>query len=113
MLECTLCRKRVLEKLVIDTAGLIQITLASEPLSEEGWLVERRLLNWLKRLEVNSFRIHLSGHYYPHEYREIIEAIKPKKVIPIHISSPETMVKLFERYRHSTPRTSATYSEPL
>jgi DNA-binding PadR family transcriptional regulator len=28
------------------------------------------------------YRISVSGHYYPHEFREIITSLKPKKANP-------------------------------
>ena len=82
----------------IKPAGLFQITLVGEPLDEEGWIAEERLMSWLRKFGIDSFRIHLSGHYYPYEFKEIIHILKPKQLIPIHTNTPKHMKTLFEKY---------------
>ena len=79
-----------------NTYGLLHVTVIGEPLSEEWIIEERKIVNWLKLLGITSYRIHLSGHYHPYEFEKIIEAIKPKKIIPIHTTAPKTMLSLFK-----------------
>lgn len=91
--------KMLIRSCHINPTCLLQITLTGEPLDEEGWIMEARLRNWLRRLGINSIQLHLSGHYYPYEFKEIIQTIKPKKIIPIHTRAPKTMISLFERIK--------------
>ena len=90
---------KMLKRRGVNLRGLLQMTLTGEPLEEEGRIMEARLGNWLRRFGMNSIRLHLSGHYYPYEFKEIIEGIKPKKLIPIHTRALKTMLELFHRYK--------------
>lgn len=82
-----------------NAEGIIHITVLGEPLSEE-WIIEKRKLeSWLRLFGITSFRIHISGHYYPYEFKKILKVIKPKRLIPIHTKAPETMLSLFSRYK--------------
>lgn len=83
----------------VETSGLLHITVLGEPLSEEWVIEERKVSNWLKLLGLTSLRLHLSGHYYPHEFKEIIDAVKPRTIIPIHTKAPNTMLALFNKYK--------------
>jgi len=40
--------------------------------------------NWFARLGVQAYAMRVSGHYYPHQIRLILETIKPKSVELIH-----------------------------
>ena len=82
-----------------DTNGLIHVIVTGEPLSEEWIIEEKKLINWLKLLGVTSYRVHVSGHYHPYEFKEIMQVVKPKKVIPVHTTATKTIVELFNRYR--------------
>lgn len=82
-----------------DSGDLIHITVVGEPLSEEWVFEEEKLESWLRLLGITSYRIHVSGHYHPYEFKEIVETIKPKELIPIHTKTPHTMVRLFNRYK--------------
>jgi len=67
----------------------------SEPFSEESALSLDRLLNWLMMYDVRRYyRIHVSGHLSPEQIGEVIEAINPRKVMPIHTEHPD----LFDVY---------------
>ncbi|QGA69064.1 MBL fold metallo-hydrolase RNA specificity domain-containing protein [Sulfolobus sp. E11-6] len=46
---------------------------------------------WFKILGLISYRLRVSGHYYPYELKTILDTIKPKKVVPIHTESTTTM----------------------
>jgi len=43
---------------------------------------------------VQIYRVRFSGHYYPHELRRILEALKPRRVVPIHTRRPRLMEAL-------------------
>mgnify|MGYP000574838959 CR=1 FL=1 len=91
--------RSILKLLGEDSSGLIHVTVLGEPLSEECIIEERKVGNWLRLLGISSLRLHLSGHYYPYEFKEIIEGIKPRSVIPIHTRAPKTMLELFHKYK--------------
>ncbi|MEM4536524.1 MAG: hypothetical protein QXP92_04725 [Nitrososphaerota archaeon] len=42
------------------------------------------IMNWLITLGVNTYLMRVSGHYYPHELRAIINMVKPKITYVIH-----------------------------
>lgn len=90
--------KDVLDMLSADSSGVIHITVFGEPLAEEWVVEEKKVANWLSLLGITSLRMHLSGHYLPFEFKEILDAIKPRKLIPIHTESPSTMLTLFGKY---------------
>ncbi|BCU70069.1 MBL fold metallo-hydrolase RNA specificity domain-containing protein [Stygiolobus caldivivus] len=70
--------------------GSVVISLSAEAPSEseENESVED---NWLKMLGFIIYRLRMSGHYYPYELKEILDTIRPKKVIPIHTEAPSLM----------------------
>lgn len=55
----------------------------SEPHTEEAQEYAA-IRNWFARLGVQAYAMRVSGHYYPHQIRLILETIKPKKVELIH-----------------------------
>jgi len=93
--------KYLLNVLNLPKEGCLHITVIGEPLSEESIIEERKLESWLKLLGITSLRIHVSGHYLPHEFKKIINTLKPKELIPIHTQAPSAMIKLFEKYKGS------------
>jgi len=90
--------RAVLKLLGEDSSGLLHITVLGEPLSEEWVVEEKKISNWLRLLGMASLRLHLSGHYYPYEFKEILDATKPRKIIPVHTKAPSALVKLFKKY---------------
>jgi ribonuclease J len=68
-----------------------------EPMDMAREEEERVLASWLYRLGVQIYRIRVSGHYFPHEFREIITSLKSKKPIPIHTETPDIMISMFEK----------------
>ncbi len=57
----------------------------SEPFSEESALSLDRLLNWLMLYDVRRYyRVHVSGHLSPYQIKEVLDAINPDRVVPIH-----------------------------
>jgi len=56
-------------------------SIRPEPEGEEA--VEYSVMvNWFRVLGVWYYRIRASGHYYPYQLKTILEAIKPKRIIP-------------------------------
>jgi ribonuclease J len=85
--------KDVVEKAIVLLTNPEPMDMARE---EE----ERVLASWLYRLGVQIYRIRVSGHYYPHELREIITSLKPNKLIPIHTEAPDTMISMFKKIKN-------------
>jgi len=74
--------------------GSTAIITTPEPLEAESEAEEETLAYWLYTLGIQLYRVRLSGHYYPHELRNILDSIKPKKLIPIHTRHPSLILKL-------------------
>jgi len=92
---------KMLKRRGIKLEGLLQITLTGEPIEEEGRIMEARLGNWIRRFGMSLIRLHLSGHYYPHMFKDILRIVKPRKLIPIHTKAPNTMLTLFDKYKQN------------
>jgi len=70
-----------------------------EPASEE--LTEYNVVaNWMTRLNVQSYRIRVSGHYYPYQLKTILKTLNPREVKPIHTEKPE-LLKNMVNHLHS------------
>jgi ribonuclease J len=54
-----------------------------------------KLKEWLKRNNIEKISIHTSGHASPRDLKRIAQAIKPKKVVPIHTFQPELYCEHF------------------
>lgn len=70
------------------------ILTTPEPLEAELEVEEETLAYWLYRLGIQVYRIRASGHYYPHELRNLLGMIRPKKLVPIHTRNPSLLMKL-------------------
>lgn len=75
---------RTLANQGVDLAGTLLVQFTSEPHGEEMHIMEAKLGAWLERFGMSSYRIRVSGHYYPHQLGEIIKAVKPKRTILVH-----------------------------
>jgi ribonuclease J len=75
-------------------SGSSFILSSSEPFNEEMEIEYDKFVNWLDHFGLPMFHIHCSGHIMPTEVRQVIAAIKPKKLFPIHTEHPE----LFSRF---------------
>ena len=77
-----------------DTLKNMAVILSEpEPASEE--LTEYDVVaNWMAHLNVQSYRIRASGHYYPYQLKTILETLKPKEVKTIHTEKPELLQHL-------------------
>jgi ribonuclease J len=80
--------------------GSVVISLSTENKAESGE-DESVEDNWYKALGFITYRLRISGHYYPYELRTILEYIKPKKVIPIHTDAPLTMCEYINKLGYS------------
>jgi ribonuclease J len=49
---------------------------------------------WLSLFGIHTYRIRVSGHYYPFELDEILKHVKFKDVIPVHTERPELMLRM-------------------
>ncbi|MEM0104336.1 MAG: hypothetical protein QW743_05735 [Candidatus Methanomethylicia archaeon] len=45
-------------------------------------------------------RLRLSGHYLPYQFRNIIETLKSKDIIPLHTEEAESTKKIFQKFMH-------------
>lgn len=70
-------------------AGSAYILSSSEPFDEEMEINFDKLKHWLDFLGLPLYQSHASGHAPPHELKRAIETIRPKKVVPVHTTSPD------------------------
>jgi len=71
------------------------LILTSEPHEEEAVHDLEAALRWMRLYNVQAYRLRISGHYYPHELRRLLEAAKPRRIIPVHTRTPYTLMALF------------------
>ncbi|BDD85996.1 MBL fold metallo-hydrolase RNA specificity domain-containing protein [Desulfofustis limnaeus] len=50
---------------------------------------------WLDRHAIPKIDLHTSGHASPKALKNLVSAVKPKKVVPIHTLFPEKYPELF------------------
>jgi len=81
----------------------IVVLTTPEPLEAESELEEHVLATWLYSLGIQVYRLRISGHYYPYQFRDILDAIKPRELIPIHTTTPKAMLELFKKYSAPAP----------
>ena len=65
------------------TRGSAAVLSEPEPRVEEAQEYEA-IRNWLLKLDAQAYLMRASGHYYPYQLDQILEATKPKKVKLIH-----------------------------
>ena len=71
-----------------DSRDFTAIISEPEPQVEEA--SEYNIVaNWFLKMGIQSYRIRVSGHYYPYQLERIIKAINPKRILPIHTLYPE------------------------
>jgi len=74
--------------------GAVYIHSASEPYNEEQVLSQERVYNWLDKFGMERHQIHCSGHAKGKDLFEIVKAIEPKMLFPIHSEHPEMYVRV-------------------
>jgi len=72
----------------------VAILTTPEPLEAEAEVEEKVLVYWLHMFGVRAYRIKLSGHYYPHELRQLVGVLMPKRLVPIHTRRPDLVERL-------------------
>jgi ribonuclease J len=75
--------------LPLPTSNLIR----SEPQIEEASEYDV-IANWLSVMGVNTYRVRVSGHYYPYQLKSIVNVIKPSKVKAIHTINPNLIYNI-------------------
>ena len=73
--------------------GSYFILSSSEPFEEESEIEFERLKNWLELFGVPIYHIHASGHAHPHHIRELVKALRPEVVLPIHTPRPHLFAR--------------------
>jgi ribonuclease J len=68
----------------------------SEPIEEDDE-VEEAVANWVRFFKLRRYQYHASGHMSEREIAEMIKAIAPKVVIPVHTEHPERFVRFAPR----------------
>jgi ribonuclease J len=79
--------------------GSCYILSTSEPYNEEMQIDYERMINWLNHYGLPQYHVHISGHIMPLQLKETLQAIKPKRIFPIHGDHPE----LFSRFMKDLP----------
>jgi ATP-dependent Lon protease len=77
-------------------AGSAVVLMDPEPRESVKEVEEGALRAWLRSFGAQAFRLRLSGHYLPHQFRYIVEALRPKDLIPLHTEEAELMWRLFK-----------------
>ncbi len=75
-------------------AGSVYILSQSEPFNEEMEMDYTKLINWLEHYGLPLYNVHASGHAYPHQLKEAITEIAPRKLFLVHTDHPH----LYKRY---------------
>jgi len=79
--------------------GSLALLLLSEPIDESSVQEEKTVINWLQYYGFLPYRLRISGHYYPHQLKKIIEVIKPRRIKPIHTTRAPLLHKVYEDTR--------------
>ena len=80
--------------------GSVIISISTESKAESGE-DENVEDNWYRALGFIIYRLRMSGHYYPYELKNILETIKPKKIIPIHTEATSVMCEYVKKLGYS------------
>ena len=86
--------KEILE--VEPVPGSYFILSSSEPFEEEGEIEFSRLKNWLNLFGVPIYHVHTSGHAFPMHLMQVIEALSPKLLYPVHTEAPQALARMAE-----------------
>jgi ribonuclease J len=82
------------------------IAASTEPFNDEMYIDEEKFMNWLDKFDVDYEyvtkngkkvfeRRHISGHASQPEIIELVDKLKPNKIIPVHTENPEKFTELF------------------
>jgi ribonuclease J len=81
----------------LNLTGSVVVLTDPEPKESIKEVEERALRAWLRSFGIQTVRLRLSGHYLPHQFSKIIEALKPKHLIPIHTEEANLINRLFQK----------------
>ncbi|MEJ2279002.1 MAG: MBL fold metallo-hydrolase RNA specificity domain-containing protein [Candidatus Lokiarchaeota archaeon] len=78
--------------------GSYFFNLKTEPFDEEGELEEKVLMNWINKfgLEYKKDKFHASGHAPGVQILDMINRVKPEKIIPVHTEINEIFSENFK-----------------
>jgi ribonuclease J len=82
----------------LNLTGSVVVLTDPEPKESIKEVEERALRTWLRSFGIQTVRLRLSGHYLPHQFSKIIEALKPKHLIPIHTEESNLINRLFQKF---------------
>jgi ribonuclease J len=82
----------------LNLTGSVVVLTDPEPKESIKEVEERALRAWLRSFGIQTVRLRLSGHYLPHQFSKIIEALKPKHLIPIHTEESNLINRLFQKF---------------
>ena len=90
--------------------GSCYILSSSEPIGEEAEIDYWRMVNWLEHYGLPQYHIHVSGHIMPMQLLEVLEAIKPKLVFPVHCERPALLKKFLKgKIKTEIPKVEEEY----
>jgi mRNA degradation ribonuclease J1/J2 len=69
--------------------GSLYILSHGEPFNEEAEINYDKLLNWLELCGTPVYQVHASIHLCPHELKELVSQIEPKKIFIVHSDKPK------------------------
>lgn len=72
----------------LNPSGSLYIHSLSEPFNEEMEMSYERMMNWLNHFKVNLVQSHCSGHMNGLDLKELIKAVNPKTLYPVHTEFP-------------------------
>ncbi|MFX0212408.1 MAG: MBL fold metallo-hydrolase RNA specificity domain-containing protein, partial [Candidatus Hodarchaeota archaeon] len=67
-----------------------------DPFDEEGMIDFNRLQEWIKHFHLIFKQYHASGHAPRRDLKQIVEAISPELLMPIHSEQPEMYKELVD-----------------
>ena len=93
-------RKLRLWRKEISFTGSIALLSDPEPREAVKEVEESVVAKWLRMFGFKVYRLRLSGHYYPHDFTELMRLLKPRRIIPVHTTNPGYMLRLFEKMKN-------------
>ena len=91
------------EKIVLKKNWTAKSVFSRKTRMEDAMLIWSQWHGYLKgeqgfweKHKTPIIEMHSSGHAYPEELKQLVEAIKPKKIIPIHTFQPEDYKDFFK-----------------
>jgi ribonuclease J len=67
----------------------------TEPFNDEMDIDRRRLGNWIDRFGLRMVKAHASGHASRAELEEMIDAVGPRRIVPVHTLNAKAFADRF------------------